>query len=64
MLGVAMNINQLSDLEAKFQWLMATALSLGVSVDVIVAFSMCYCLWNMRVSGVAQWVVTLSGRNF
>ncbi|KAF7349690.1 O-methylsterigmatocystin oxidoreductase [Mycena sanguinolenta] len=52
MLGVALNLHQLSDLKVNFKWLMASALSLGMTVDVLVALSMCFCLWRMRSNGV------------
>ncbi|KAJ7622566.1 hypothetical protein DFH06DRAFT_1231676 [Mycena polygramma] len=54
MLAVTLSIPTLADLEIKYQWLMATGLSLGVGVDVIVATSLCYCLWQMRVSSMKR----------
>ncbi|KAJ6457125.1 hypothetical protein C8R47DRAFT_1082153 [Mycena vitilis] len=54
MLAVTLSIATLGDLEIKYQWLMATGLSLGVGVDVIVASSLCYCLWEMRSVSAKQ----------
>ncbi|KAJ6595541.1 hypothetical protein DFH09DRAFT_1357495 [Mycena vulgaris] len=47
---IILNIASLSALKAKWEWLVATGLCLGVAVDGIVAISMCYCLWNARES--------------
>ncbi|KAF7349627.1 O-methylsterigmatocystin oxidoreductase [Mycena sanguinolenta] len=52
MMGVALHVPQLSDIESRYKWLMATGLSLGVAVDVLVALSLCVCLWRMRSNGV------------
>jgi hypothetical protein len=40
----------LAILQVKYRWLMATALSLGATVDIVIAVSMCYCLWQLRHS--------------
>ncbi|KAJ7451692.1 hypothetical protein FB451DRAFT_1354417, partial [Mycena latifolia] len=39
-------------LQSRWAWLMATAFSLGAGVDMITALSMCYCLWQLRSSGL------------
>ncbi|KAJ7698593.1 hypothetical protein B0H17DRAFT_1259016 [Mycena rosella] len=52
MFTITLNLSQLSDLAANYPGLMATALSLGVVVDFIVAASMCYYLRNLRTKGV------------
>ncbi|CAK5282484.1 unnamed protein product [Mycena citricolor] len=54
MMGVVLNISSLGELEAHYQWLMALGLSLGVGVDVLVAGSMCWCLWRLRSDGVVS----------
>ncbi|KAJ7302612.1 hypothetical protein DFH08DRAFT_826495 [Mycena albidolilacea] len=40
----------LAILQVKYRWLMAAGLSLGATVDVIIAVSMCCCLWQLRRS--------------
>ncbi|KAF7365780.1 Saposin B-type domain-containing protein [Mycena venus] len=40
----------LAILQIKYRWLMAAGLSLGATVDVIIAVSMCCCLWQLRRS--------------
>ncbi|KAJ7231515.1 hypothetical protein C8J57DRAFT_1533591 [Mycena rebaudengoi] len=57
MLGVTLNMSPLSELEEKYEWLLATALSLGVGADVIIAVSMCCCLWTVRASGADERIV-------
>ncbi|KAJ7686380.1 hypothetical protein B0H17DRAFT_716844 [Mycena rosella] len=40
----------LAILHLRYRWLMAAGLALGASVDVIIAVSMCCCLWQLRSS--------------
>jgi hypothetical protein len=46
----------LAILQVKYRWLMATALSLGATVDIVIAVSMCYCLWQLRNSMYQRYV--------
>ncbi|KAJ7255729.1 hypothetical protein C8J57DRAFT_1345500 [Mycena rebaudengoi] len=54
LLGVALHLKRVTELQEKFKSLMVPALSLGASVDVIIAVSVSYCLWTMRTSGVNE----------
>jgi hypothetical protein len=57
LLGIMLHTKGIEELQEKFKSLMVPALSLGASVDVIIAVSICYCLWTMRTSGVNEYVV-------
>ncbi|KAJ7255759.1 hypothetical protein C8J57DRAFT_1655388 [Mycena rebaudengoi] len=54
LLGIMLHTKGIEELQEKFKSLMVPALSLGASVDVIIAVSICYCLWTMRTSGVNE----------
>ncbi|KAJ7871572.1 hypothetical protein B0H13DRAFT_2554470 [Mycena leptocephala] len=50
MMGIQWANPNVTTLQVKYRWLMATALSLGVTVDVVITLSMCYWLWRARQS--------------
>ncbi|KAJ7113829.1 hypothetical protein C8R44DRAFT_795847 [Mycena epipterygia] len=43
-------IDGLAIVQKQYRWLMATGLSLGATVDIFTALSMCVCLWQLRRS--------------
>ncbi|KAJ6579980.1 hypothetical protein DFH09DRAFT_1275734 [Mycena vulgaris] len=43
-------IQGLAILQVRYRWLMAAGLSLGATVDLVIAVSMCACLWELRHS--------------
>ncbi|KAJ7255714.1 hypothetical protein C8J57DRAFT_1655285 [Mycena rebaudengoi] len=51
---ITSHMKQISELQERYMSLVVTALSLGASVDVIIAVSISYCLWTMRTSGVNE----------
>ncbi|KAJ6487078.1 hypothetical protein C8R47DRAFT_1127677 [Mycena vitilis] len=54
MMGIEWVNEEVDTLQVKYRWLMAISLSLGVAVDIVIAFSMCYWLWQIRGSKFEQ----------
>ncbi|KAJ7288779.1 hypothetical protein C8J57DRAFT_1281202 [Mycena rebaudengoi] len=53
MLVVTM-IEGLAVLQVDYRWLMCSSLALGAAVDIIIAISLCCCLWQLRHSELAR----------
>ncbi|KAJ7609192.1 hypothetical protein DFH06DRAFT_188914 [Mycena polygramma] len=54
MMGIEWANPNVTTLQVKFRWLMAVALSLGVTVDIVITLSLCYWLWQIRQSKFEQ----------
>ncbi|KAF8193595.1 hypothetical protein K438DRAFT_1969493 [Mycena galopus ATCC 62051] len=50
MMGIQWKNPEVSTLQTKWKWLMATTLSVGLAVDIIVTASLCYWLGKIRKS--------------
>jgi hypothetical protein len=50
------NFPRWSEFAAQFPWFLASVLAIGGSIDVLVAASQCYYLWQMRAGGAQRCV--------
>ncbi|KAJ7255718.1 hypothetical protein C8J57DRAFT_1655297 [Mycena rebaudengoi] len=54
LVGILLHMKRIAVLQEKHKSFGVPALSLAASTDVIIAVSICYCLWTMRMSGVNE----------